>query len=66
MTAVVTDLGILKPDPVTRELVLVNKHPGTTVSEIQTATGWSLRSHDNIVETTPPAETELAYLRELD
>jgi glutaconate CoA-transferase subunit B len=66
VTAVVTDLGILKPDPATRELVLVNKHPGTTLSGIQAATGWPLRSHDNVAETTPPAETELTHLRELE
>ena len=66
VVAVVTDLAILKPDPVTRELVLASRHPGTTVSEIQAATGWPLRVLDNVVETIPPDEVELTFLRELE
>src|SRR5262249_8325152 len=62
---VVADLSILKPDPLTRELVLASRHPGTTVSEIQAATGWPLRVLDNVAETMPPDEMELTFLREL-
>jgi glutaconate CoA-transferase subunit B len=66
VVSVVTDLAILKPDPATRELVLASRHPGTTVSEIQAATGWPLRVPDNLVETIPPDEMELNFLRELE
>jgi glutaconate CoA-transferase subunit B len=66
VSAVVTDLGILKPDAATRELTLVNKHPGTTVAEIQAATSWPLRIADDLVETVPPSESELNHLRELE
>jgi glutaconate CoA-transferase subunit B len=66
VSAVVTDLGILKPDAETRELTLSSKHPGTTVAEIQAATGWPLRIADDLVETVPPSESELNHLRELE
>ncbi len=42
-TAVITDLGILEPDPVTRELVLTGVHPGVTTAAACAATGWELR-----------------------
>ena len=32
-TAVITDLGVLEPDPETRELVLTQLHPGVTLAE---------------------------------
>lgn len=33
-TAVITDLGVLRPDPETKELTLTALHPGATVEEI--------------------------------
>ncbi len=41
--AVITDLGVLRPHPVSRELVLTAVHPGRTVDEARAATGWPLR-----------------------
>src|SRR5207249_4057436 len=41
-TAVITDLGILTPDPVTKELTLTSVHPGVTVEQAKAATGWDL------------------------
>ena len=66
VTAVVTDLGILQPDVASEELVLVSNHPGTTVAEIQAATGWPLRLAENLVETAAPTDIELHHLRELE
>src|SRR5215213_9063351 len=34
-TAVITDLGVLEPDPRTRELTLTQLHPGVTVGQVQ-------------------------------
>ncbi len=34
-TAVITDLGILTPDPVTKELTLTSVHPGVTVETVR-------------------------------
>ena len=65
-TAVITDLGILKPDPVTKELTLTHLHPGATVEQAKESTGWSLRVATDVQETTPPTDTELTELRDLN
>ena len=62
---VVTDLGILEPDPESRELTLTFTHPGVEVEQVREATGWKLRVADDLGETTPPAEEELTRLRAL-
>ncbi len=63
--AVITDLGILTPDPVTRELTLTQLHPGVTVEEVKAATGWDLRVANDLATTEPPTAEELAALRAL-
>ncbi len=62
---VVTDLGILEPDPETRELTLTLLHPGVGVDQAHEATGWELRVADGLGETEPPTEEELVTLRGL-
>ena len=62
---VVTDLGILEPDPETRELTLTLVHPGVEVDQVREATGWDLRVADELGETQPPTESELTSLRGL-
>jgi glutaconate CoA-transferase subunit B len=62
---VVTDLGILEPDPETRELTLTLVHPGVEVDQVREATGWELRVADDLGETGPPTEGELTSLRSL-
>ncbi len=64
-TLVVTDLGLLEPDPVTSELVLTHIHPGVTVEQCVAATGWDLRIAAEVSETAPPSADELTVLREL-
>jgi glutaconate CoA-transferase subunit B len=65
MTAVVTDMGVLEPDPGTSELTLALLHPGRTVEEARAATGWELRVADDVVTGEPPTDAELAALRSL-
>jgi glutaconate CoA-transferase subunit B len=65
-TAVITDLGILTPDPVTKELTLTSLHPGITVQQAIEATGWPLRIAPEVETTAPPNETELQVLRDLN
>jgi glutaconate CoA-transferase subunit B len=65
-TAVVTDLGVLRPDPVTKELVLIQLHPGVTVEHAVASTGWPLRVAPNLDVTAPPTERELEALRRLE
>jgi glutaconate CoA-transferase subunit B len=62
---VLTDIGILVPDPVSGELVLSSVHPGRTVDEAVTATGWDLRVVAEVTETAAPTDAELAALRRL-
>jgi len=64
-TAVITDLGVLEPDPETKELVLTHVHPGADAAQAREATGWELRVADELGTTEPPSEEELAALREL-
>lgn len=64
-TALVTDLGILKPDPETRELTLVALHPGATVDAARAATGWDLKVAAGLAETPPPTAAELNALHAL-
>jgi glutaconate CoA-transferase subunit B len=65
VSVVVTDLGVLEPDPETRELTLTRLHPGATVDEARQATGWELRVAGSLKTNDPPTERELAALRAL-
>jgi glutaconate CoA-transferase subunit B len=62
---VITDLGILTPDPVTRELTLTSVHPGVTVEKVIAETGWTLKVAAQLEITAPPTEHELTVLRDL-
>jgi glutaconate CoA-transferase, subunit B len=62
---VITDLGILSPDPTTEELVLTATHPGVTVEQCRAATGWDLQVAPALCETQPLTEIELSALRSL-
>jgi glutaconate CoA-transferase, subunit B len=64
-TKVITDLGILEPDPETCELVLTHVHPGVEADQAREATGWELKVADDLVTTDPPTDEELRELREL-
>ena len=65
VSTVVTDIGVLEPDPDGRELTLAALHPGATVEQAREATGWRLRSSEQLRETSPPTADELAALRRL-
>ncbi|QUF08254.1 3-oxoadipate--succinyl-CoA transferase [Actinosynnema pretiosum subsp. pretiosum] len=62
---VITDLGVLRPDPETCELVLTALHPGVDVATARERTGWELRVAEDVEESAPPSGEELAVLREL-
>ena len=62
-TLVITDLGVLRPDPKTCELTLTELHPGVAEQEVIAATGWKLAVAENLLRTVPPTERELAALR---
>jgi glutaconate CoA-transferase subunit B len=62
---VITDLGVLQPDPVTCELTLTALHPGVSAGEARAATGWALTIAPEVGTTPVPSEEELRVLREL-
>ncbi|NWO55594.1 CoA-transferase subunit beta [Chromohalobacter israelensis] len=64
-TRVITDLCVMKPDPETRELVVVSLHPGVTVEQVQDATGWDIRFAEQLDTTPMPSANELDVLRDL-
>ena len=64
-TVLITDLGVLRPDPETKELALVALHPGATIEAAREATGWDLKTAESLAVTDPPTERELRLLREL-
>lgn len=64
-TAVITDLGVLEPDPVKLELTLTAVHEGVTVEQVAEATGWDLPVAGEVSVTPSPTDLELGALREL-
>ncbi|UUV30233.1 CoA-transferase subunit beta [Amycolatopsis roodepoortensis] len=64
-TLVVTDLGMMRPDPETAELTLTEVHPGVEVDQVVAATGWKLKVAGDLGTTPAPTEAELRILRDL-
>ena len=62
---VITDLGELRLDRDHRELVLTRTHPGVSVEQVRSETGWDLRVADDLAQTEPPSAEELRVLRRL-
>jgi glutaconate CoA-transferase subunit B len=65
-TLLVTDLGILTPDPETRELTLTSLHQGVDAERAKAATGWPLKLATRLETTPPPTPDELEALRALN
>jgi glutaconate CoA-transferase subunit B len=64
-TRVITDLCVMKPDPETKELVVVSLHPGVSREDVIEATGWEIRFAETLESTPEPSARELEVLREL-
>jgi glutaconate CoA-transferase subunit B len=64
-TRIITDLGILEPDPASREFTLTSLHPGADLDRAKSETGWPLKVAARLAVTPPPSEAELTSLREL-
>ena len=62
---VITDLGVLEPDPESCELTVTALHPGVTREQIAEATGWALQFADDVATTDGPTDAELSALRAL-
>ena len=64
-TRIITDLAVLEPDAVTRELKVTTIHPGVTREQLTAATGWPLAFAAEVRETAAPTLEELTVLRDL-
>jgi glutaconate CoA-transferase subunit B len=64
-TRVITDLGILEPDPETSELRLTHVHPRVKAEQAREATGWELQVAGPLATTDAPTAEELEALRAL-
>ena len=62
---VITNLGVLEPDPQTCELMLTGMYPGVSVPDVQGSTGWDLSVSADLAEIPPPSGDELTALRAL-
>jgi len=63
--AVITDCGLLKPEPATGELQLVARFENVEAEAARKATGWALKVADPVEVIAPPGEEELRVLRDL-
>jgi acyl CoA:acetate/3-ketoacid CoA transferase beta subunit len=64
--AVVTTKGVLRFDPITREMMIQSVHPGSTLEDILENTGWNVRLAPRIERTKPPTPSELKIIRKHD
>jgi glutaconate CoA-transferase subunit B len=63
---VVTNLAVLDFDPDSKRMRIRSVHPGTTVEQVQEATGFELLLPDGEVPaTTPPTDVQVRLLREV-
>jgi glutaconate CoA-transferase subunit B len=64
--ALITTLGMFTFPPATCEATLERCHPGVSVRDVQSETGWPVAVADPIGTTEPPSSQELAIIREYD
>ena len=64
--AVVTDLCVMEPDAVTKELTVTQLHPGIVREQVSKATEWEIRFATELKETALPTALELETLRDLE
>lgn len=65
-SAIITTLGIMRPDPVTKEFYLDAYFGYSSIEEIKENTGWDLKISPNVSIVPEPTEEELKNLREVD
>lgn len=61
---VVTDMGVLRFHPESREMYLSALHPGATVEQVRENVGWDLMAAEKLTVTDPPTAEELRIIRE--
>ena len=64
--ALITNLGVLRPNEEHHELVLNSIHPGVLPEEVIAQTGWELKVSPDLKETMKPTKEELQVIRRMD
>jgi len=64
--AVVTDLCLMEPDAVSKELTVTQLHPGVAREQVAKATAWEIRFAGALKQTPVPTTAELETLRDLE
>lgn len=64
--AIITTLGILRFDPMTKEAYLASVHPGVELETVKAQTGWDLAVDPSLELTPAPTPHELAIIRSYD
>ena len=62
--AIVTDLAILKPNPVTYEMEIAEVYPYTTIEEVKKNTGYEIKVASDWKWAEIPTEAEIKMIRE--
>lgn len=64
--AIISTLGILRPDPQTKEFFLDAFFPFTTIEEVKASTEWDLKISPDVSTVPEPTDEELENLRAVD
>ncbi len=64
--ALITTLGVFRFDPESKEAYLASYHPGQSVEEVKTQTGWDLKIAPDVTATPAPTPAELEIVRAYD
>ncbi len=64
-TKLITDMCVMEPDPVSKEMTVVTIHAGVTREALQAATGWPLKYAAHVGETPVPTTLELDVMRDI-
>jgi glutaconate CoA-transferase subunit B len=65
-SSVITTLGVLRFEAVSKEMILVSTHPGVTVDQVLENTGWPLKVAAGLAETAKPTQAEIEMLQRFD
>ncbi len=64
--AIITTLCVLRFPELGGEAFLASVHPGRTVEEVRSETGWDLKVAGDVSETPEPTESELSAIKRFD
>jgi glutaconate CoA-transferase, subunit B len=64
--AIITTMCVFRFPKEGGEARLATVHPGQTVGDVRRETGWEVKLADDVRETLPPSDSELASIRRFD